>query len=639
MNQITYSQKILAALLSLAMILTMVSAFTVVSVNAATASYNYTRNLTVGSRGADVTALQAMLNAGGFLSVSPTGYFGSLTKAALAAWQASVGISPASGYFGPITRGYVASNGAGTPTTVPPVTGGTPGCPAGAAYNYMTGQACSTTTPGTPAGLDNSDGSATVSLSSYAADTSVKKGETKDMVAVKVQATAGKVAVTRFDVRMNNRPWLYFSKITLKDSDGNVIATKNLSSSGDSTEITVGSDYLVRFEGINYVVTPGTDKTLVVSGTGLVSTDKLSSDVAIIVSVPNSSIRVINGKGYTDSLGLGTVAVSGTTGRTITLTGSGSNGNVISRINPSTPLQRIQTTSTSGQTNDVTLGVFDYKAENQNATLNTLKFILSTNGANQPAWSTVFKNLRIVVDGGSTYNVDSVASTSTFSNLNIPLTTDAWKSITLKADVSDQDEFLSGTVLIASTTVNTTNIVGVDANYNTLTASGGNVPTANQITFLAAGVAITNQSATYTLSGGTNGSKSANVNFKFTLVNNGNTDVYISKVPALALATSTTGSVGSPASASSTLTYVTADPSEGIGGDAGTAPTTGQFIIPANGSRSFSYSGTVDNTNGTAGLRVFKITQINFATTTNVASSSINFGLSNLVVTPSLVAS
>ena len=32
------------------------------------------------------------------------GYFGNLTKAAVAAYQTSVGITPAVGYFGPITR-------------------------------------------------------------------------------------------------------------------------------------------------------------------------------------------------------------------------------------------------------------------------------------------------------------------------------------------------------------------------------------------------------------------------------------------------------------------------------------------------------------------------------------------------------
>jgi len=101
---------------------------------ATTSSYAYTKDLTLGSKGDDVTALQQMLISGGFLTAvsAPTGYFGPLTKTALAAYQASVGISPAAGYFGPKTRAYVASlpgggggaaAGGGTSTTTPVVSG------------------------------------------------------------------------------------------------------------------------------------------------------------------------------------------------------------------------------------------------------------------------------------------------------------------------------------------------------------------------------------------------------------------------------------------------------------------------------------------------------------------------------------
>ena len=45
-----------------------------------------------------------LLKTGGHLSVSATGYFGSLTKAAAASWQAANGVSPAAGYFGSISR-------------------------------------------------------------------------------------------------------------------------------------------------------------------------------------------------------------------------------------------------------------------------------------------------------------------------------------------------------------------------------------------------------------------------------------------------------------------------------------------------------------------------------------------------------
>jgi len=77
-----------------------------------------TRNLTMGSIGADVIILQEFLiaqNKGpaaqALANHGATGLFASLTKAALAEYQAAVGIKPATGYFGPITRAYLKSIG------------------------------------------------------------------------------------------------------------------------------------------------------------------------------------------------------------------------------------------------------------------------------------------------------------------------------------------------------------------------------------------------------------------------------------------------------------------------------------------------------------------------------------------------
>lgn len=84
----------------------------------ATAKHVFSANLTVGSKGDDVTALQTFLVSGGYL-VMPVGvsmgHFGNLTKAAVTKWQAASGISPAVGYFGPISR--AAMNAAKTTTT------------------------------------------------------------------------------------------------------------------------------------------------------------------------------------------------------------------------------------------------------------------------------------------------------------------------------------------------------------------------------------------------------------------------------------------------------------------------------------------------------------------------------------------
>lgn len=89
-------------------------------------TYNFTRDLTLGSKGDDVMALQQFLNAQGFaIAASGAGsagnettYFGSLTQAALAKWQASKGVTPSVGYFGPKTRAAVAAMTPTTPSTV-----------------------------------------------------------------------------------------------------------------------------------------------------------------------------------------------------------------------------------------------------------------------------------------------------------------------------------------------------------------------------------------------------------------------------------------------------------------------------------------------------------------------------------------
>lgn len=69
------------------------------------------------SRGNNVTIIQQFLisqNKGpaalALARVGATGYFGVLTRAALAEFQANAGIKPALGNFGPITKAYLSAN-------------------------------------------------------------------------------------------------------------------------------------------------------------------------------------------------------------------------------------------------------------------------------------------------------------------------------------------------------------------------------------------------------------------------------------------------------------------------------------------------------------------------------------------------
>ncbi|MBU1164401.1 peptidoglycan DD-metalloendopeptidase family protein [Patescibacteria group bacterium] len=81
-------------------------------------SFVFSKDLSLGSKGQEVYELQKYLNHNGFI-VATTGagsmgnettYFGPATQAALIKFQKAKNISPAVGYFGPITRSFINSS-------------------------------------------------------------------------------------------------------------------------------------------------------------------------------------------------------------------------------------------------------------------------------------------------------------------------------------------------------------------------------------------------------------------------------------------------------------------------------------------------------------------------------------------------
>jgi hypothetical protein len=132
------------------------SGTTTASVGATT--YDFTSDLTVGSTGSDVQALQTFLiGQGDLVLATPTMYFGSLTQAALAKFQAAHNIAPAVGYFGPITRAFVNSLATSSSTTTTTTMTLPAGCTSTSGYSTTTGASCSA--PATlPAGCSTAVG-------------------------------------------------------------------------------------------------------------------------------------------------------------------------------------------------------------------------------------------------------------------------------------------------------------------------------------------------------------------------------------------------------------------------------------------------------------------------------------------------
>jgi hypothetical protein len=302
-------------------------------------------------------------------------------------------------------------------------------------------------------------------------------------------------------------------------------------------------------------------------------------------------------------------------------------------------LKRLVQISNSTQTNDVVIGKFDLKSQNRDSVVRTLKVYVNTDGTSV---NTLFTRVKIMVDGQSytanttdttTGSNTTSSSTLTFSDLKINLVKDTPKTITVLGDVAQPSSIGALDGKMASTTIkaNATNVVAEDSTYNSITVNSGTLTSSDSI-FSASGAVLSNMTAVVGTAnqgsiGGVSGTVSKDVSFTYTITAGDNT-LYVAAAPNTALATTSTG-YGSAANASTTITSVTATPSEVAGDSAGT-----YFIVPAGGSRTFRWAGTMqyDAPRGTV-LRTFYVTSVKYDTdTTNLNDNTINYNLGALKV-------
>ncbi len=414
----------------------------------------FSTNLTVGSTGADVTALQVVLNSDSATQVAASGvgsagnessYFGTLTEAAVIKFQIKNGITPAVGFVGPITRAKLNTMGGAAATTggAAATTGGAAAtastealCPNGmtlasncaaavvvaSAALCPNGMTVASNCASAPAEAASSgEGSVTLSYDTAIADAlAVNRGEAKNVIGIKVKATGSDMKVTRLWLDVNSRIWLSANKIELMDGS-TVLGTINLAA-GTVTEVTAGSQYKVEFNGLNLVVAKGATKILVVKITRPTLT---ITSGTITVTAANSSLRAVDAAGITE-----TYSLSALGNRALNLPAATAGvGTLTNTLSVGTPAaQSVSGLSTTvGTLTAVKLMDFDLKAKDGNVNITALTTTLATT-ANSLVEQISSVELR---DGATVLKSYAAATSTAFTGLDINVSSGATKTLSV----------------------------------------------------------------------------------------------------------------------------------------------------------------------------------------------------------------
>jgi hypothetical protein len=439
------------------------------------ASVTFTRDLTVGSSGSDVTALQQVLVSKGYLTMpagTAFGYFGGLTKAAVARWQASVGISPAAGYFGAISRASLSAAG-GISTGGTTVGGTTTG---GTTTGGVTG---TITTPG-------AEGTIAVTSAPISNSTVYENDKMDGVLAFNVKATGSDVAVQRVNVVLGSDTKEYtkiFQTLYLVDDSGRTLGSIDM----NSTNVVKQADntYMATISGFSSIVPKGTQRTYTVKADIRSTIDTSNVPGPYVVTLPSTGVRAVDGAG---------IDLYGPTSPT-TLTSSISAAKslvasatltVSTDSNNPQPQEVIAATGASNnQLDNQPVLVFDVKADKDDVKITDINNVsLSATGGLATASTT-----RIYVGNGTSGQLLGSAATSgtlsSFNNLSYVVPKGTTAVFTVAADLRSAST--TGTLLVGSISSGT--ILGTNSAGDTITSTG--TATGNAITVRSIGPVFT----------------------------------------------------------------------------------------------------------------------------------------------------
>ncbi len=363
----------------------LVLAFAFALVGASNASaYTFSTDLSMGSTHADVSALQDMLIAGGYLQMPAgvsKGYFGALTKAAVMKWQAANMITPAAGYFGPISRAKASSSVVVTPTPSTP----------------------STTVNGGEASLNDYDAKSTYS------NESLEEGETAKVFAAEFDVEDADAELDRVDVRFlsntlskEDEPWKSIDEVTLY-VNGKKVASE--SADDEDAWSDEGSDeYEIRFSNLNTVLKENDTATVEVEVSVSEGIDDTDLDQTWEVWIEDEGIRAMDGAGIDQYTG------DAADSKTFDIE-TAEDGELDAQSSSDDLDPTVIVVEEENDTDDIESFIFELEADRADVTVNTLWIFATTSDDDI---EDVVKELSIEIDGKK-YDSDSVTSTGTYS--------------------------------------------------------------------------------------------------------------------------------------------------------------------------------------------------------------------------------
>jgi peptidoglycan hydrolase-like protein with peptidoglycan-binding domain len=389
------------------------------------ASVVITRDLTVGSQGADVSALQ---NA---IGVSPaTGYFGSITKAAVVKYQSSKGL-PATGYVGPLTRASLNSAVSGGSTA-----GGT-------------------TTGGTTTVINSGvEGTLTVDKTSISNST-VYEGDTMHAVlGIKLQAKLSEINVQRVKLNLGDTTSVYtkvYKTAYLTDDSGKVLAQADLNS---NTVVKDSGNYYLTLGGFSYLVPKDSTKNLWVKMdvySSIDSTDRTNRTITLPV----------NGVRGTDGAGIDQYGPTAAVSQTISLANNIIDSATLDASVNSSNYKAADVVAAGGANNDeldkLSLLAFDLRANKADIEVTDISVTITNSSPTNATTTTVY-----LYDGSNLIQSESVGASGvvTFDDIdNVVVSKDTTKTLTVKADIREADTTATS-ISAAVTSISAENMEG-----------------------------------------------------------------------------------------------------------------------------------------------------------------------------------